>query len=274
MESTRSVLIIDDEANLRRSLSVILQRAGYSVTTTGGAQDAWLALETSSFDLVLLDIKMPGISGLDLLPQICQKYPDVAVVLITAHATLESAIEAVRRGARDYLLKPINPAQLLSRLAELFANKNQTRRQREILAEMQNLMHEFGHLGTAESGPKSRPGSVLVQDQTRILRCGLFSLDLHARTVHMNGLSVSLSPTAFNYLVTLIRHSPQTVDYETLVMEAQGFETTPIEAYEMARWRIHELRKALEADSRHPQYIITIRGIGYRLLTDATVEGG
>ena len=96
----RSILIIDDEANLRRSLTVILQQAGYQVTATGCAQDAWLALDTGVFDLILLDIKMPGISGLELLPQITQEYPETEVVLITGHATLESAIEAVRRGAR------------------------------------------------------------------------------------------------------------------------------------------------------------------------------
>lgn len=269
MVSTRSILIIDDEDNLRRSLSVILQRAGYSVTSTGCAEEAWLALGTGTFDLVLLDIKMPGISGLELLPQICRKYPDSAVVLITAHATLESAIEAIRKGARDYLLKPINPGQLLSRIQEILADKDQDKRRREILVEMQDLMREFGQFETADPGSNINPGSRLSQSQMRLLKCGPFALDLRARTVQMSGQPVSLSPTAFNYLVTLIRHSPQTVDYGTLVMESQGYDTTPIEAYEMARWRIHELRKAVECDSRHPYYIITIRGTGYRLVADA-----
>ncbi len=270
MESTHSILIIDDEANLRRSLAVILQRAGYSVTTTDGAREAWLALETGAFNLVLLDLKMPGTGGIDLLPQICKQYPGMAVVLITGHATLESAIEAIRRGARDYLLKPIDPSQLISRLNEILINKDQDYRQQEILAEMSNLMQELGQLGTKESGSQTNhPHSAgFAQDQLRLLKCGPFVLDLRARTVQMNENPVSLSPTAFNYLVTLIRHFPETVDYETLVVESQGYEITNIEAHEMARWRIHELRKTLEIDSRHPKYILTFRGIGYRLVAD------
>lgn len=269
MEPTRSILIIDDEANLRRSLSVILQRAGYSVTATACAQDAWLALAAGSFDLVLLDIKMPDANGLELLPQICAGYPDVAVVLITAHATIESAIEAVRKGARDYFLKPINPNLLLARVEEILTNKDHARRQREILEEMRSLLHEYERLGSSsQPNPGADPLYRISRSEERLLKCGLFTLDLHTRTAQVNGRGVSLSPTAFNYLVTLVRHSPQTVDYETLVTESQGYETTPVEAYEMARWRIHELRKTVEDDSRHPKYIITLRGTGYRLVGD------
>jgi DNA-binding response OmpR family regulator len=268
MDLARTILVIDDEENLRRSLSLILQRAGYSVTTAGNAQEAWLALSAGVFDLVLLDLKMPGVSGLELLPQIWQKYPESPVVIITAHATLESAIEAIRGGARDYLLKPINPAQILSRVDEILSSKDQNKRRQEILEEMQRLVAELGQLELTDLGPQTKSTPAFAGDQSRILRFGPFVVDMHARIAQMDGRPLPLSPTAFNYLVTLIRHSPQTVDYEILVRESQGFETTPIEAYEMARWRIHELRKAVESDSRRPKHIITIRGAGYRLVTE------
>ena len=78
--------------------------------------------------------------------------------------------------------------------------------------------------------------------------------------------AITLTPTAFDYLVTLLRHSPETVAYTKLVKESQGYEPTLTEAKEVARWPVHELRKAIEADSRKPQFIITVRGIGYRLV--------
>jgi DNA-binding response OmpR family regulator len=84
----------------------------------------------------------------------------------------------------------------------------------------------------------------------------------------VNGDAILLSPTAFDYLVTLVRHAPNAISYETLVHESQGYKPAPLEAQELARWRIHELRKAIESNSKEPRYIITVRGIGYRLVTE------
>src|SRR4030043_1348064 len=112
-----SILIIDDEANLRRSLGLILQRAGYSVITAANAGEALQLLQTGSYDLAFLDLRLPDINGIELLPQIKELYPEMPVLILTAHATLDSAIEAVRRGARDYLIKPIDPPQILERVS-------------------------------------------------------------------------------------------------------------------------------------------------------------
>ena len=98
MDSHYSILIVDDEPNLRTTLSLILQRDGYTVTTAGNADEAHEQLHARQFDLVFLDIKMPKKSGLILLTEIKQQFPDLPVLLLTAFASLESAIEAVRRG--------------------------------------------------------------------------------------------------------------------------------------------------------------------------------
>jgi DNA-binding response OmpR family regulator len=74
-----------------------------------------------------------------------------------------------------------------------------------------------------------------------------------------------MSEIYFNYLATLIRHAPKVVAYKTLVKEAQGYNADATEARELARWRIHELRKIIEVDPEHPKYILTVRGTGYRL---------
>jgi DNA-binding response OmpR family regulator len=267
MTSSFTILIIDDEPNLRRSLALILQRAGYSVTTAENGEQVHQCLEAGAYDLVFLDLKMPDINGMELLPQIHKIYPDMPVLILTAHATLDSAIQAVRKGARDYLLKPIDPEQILSRVREVLAEQQQPRRRREIVGEIQSLLQELNEVAGVKPEEEGSQTTSTPVNPARILRRGPFMLDLHARYALLNEQVISLSPTAFDYLATLLRHSPNPVGYETLVMEAQGYKTTPVEAREMARWRIHELRKALETDTRNPNYIITVRDIGYRLVT-------
>ena len=119
MSTSHSILIIDDEPNLRRSLGLILQRAGYTVTTAPDATEALHVLQAGAYDLTFLDIKLPDQNGIQLLPQLRELYPEMPVLILTAHATLDTAIGAVRLGARDYLLKPIDPETILNRVENL-----------------------------------------------------------------------------------------------------------------------------------------------------------
>ncbi|MCB8924168.1 MAG: response regulator transcription factor [Ardenticatenaceae bacterium] len=265
MEFNHKILVVDDEPNLRTTLSLILQRDGYVVTTAGGADEAHEKLQAQAFDLVFLDIKMPKKSGLMLLTEIKQLFPDLPVLLLTAFASLDSAIEAVRRGAADYLLKPIDPPQILSRVRQVLSEQQPNRR-RAIMNEMQRLLGELNEIDgfhTEETPGQATP----AEESERYLRRGPFILDLHTRVASLNTEELSLTPTGFDYLTVLMRFSPNTLGYQKLVLEAQGYETTPIEAKEVTRWRIHELRKAIEQDSRNPRYLITVRGEGYRLVT-------
>jgi two-component system OmpR family response regulator len=82
----------------------------------------------------------------------------------------------------------------------------------------------------------------------------------------MDNRAVDLPPTSFEYLLVLARHSPNVVEYQTLVSEAQGYETDRREAQELTRWHIHHIRQAIETDSRKPAHVINVRGTGYRLV--------
>jgi DNA-binding response OmpR family regulator len=262
-----SILIVDDEPKLARSLALILQRAEYVVTTASDAAKALQLLKAGAYDLVYLDIRLPDQSGIQLLPQIKAIYPDMPVVILTAHATLETAIGAVRAGARDYLLKPINPEDILARTKKILDEQVQPRRKREITTQIQALLSELQSTddqGSSTAAAKSTSPSI---DPTRYLKRGVLQLDLHTHTVNLNDREISLPPSTFDYLVTLMRHSPNPVAYETLVKESQGYqEISRIEAKEMTRWQIHELRKALEEDLQRPHLIITVRDVGYRLV--------
>jgi DNA-binding response OmpR family regulator len=265
--SSKSVLIIDDEINLRRSLALILQESGYLVSTAANAAEALQMLITSAYDLIFLDLQLPDRNGVEILPEIRKMHPDTPVLILTAHATLNSAMEAVRQGARDYLLKPIKPEHLLRRIDEILEEQSQPKRRRELVNQIHNLLSELREVDHQEQPPDSARINIQTTDPTRIIRCGPFSLDLHTKTVLFRDQAIKLPPSTFDYLVTLIRHAPNPVTYETLVVESQGYSVTRSEAREMARWQIHELRKSLEPDPDEPKYIMTVRNVGYRIIT-------
>jgi DNA-binding response OmpR family regulator len=255
-----TILIVDDEDHLRLSLSLILQKENYRVETAANAEAALKCLQSREYDLMFLDLKMPGMNGIDLLVQIHRQFPQMSVLILTAHADLESAIQAIRLGARDYLLKPAEPAEILTRVAKILSEREQPVRKKEIVGEMQALLVELQKI----EGEGMTPSSTSV-DPAHVLRKGIFELDLEARHATLNGKYMQVTGVYFDYLVTLLRHAPKAVTYKTLVKESQAYEVDLVEARETARWRIHELRKVIEVDPKHPQYILTVRGTGYRL---------
>jgi two-component system response regulator PilR (NtrC family) len=106
--SVARILVVDDETSMQDFLGILLQRAGHEAVTCGTATQAVLALENDEYDLVISDIRMPGMSGLELLERVRDLCPETPIVLITAHGTAESAVEAMKHGAYDYLTKPFS----------------------------------------------------------------------------------------------------------------------------------------------------------------------
>lgn len=264
--SQTHILIIDDEANLRQTMVRILKQAGYEVTAAGNGLEGLNLLAQHEFNLVYLDIRMPDMNGLDVLKKIHETYPDLAVILFTAQPDIHSAIQALRHGASDYLLKPLKPSQVIELTHAILAKQENNRRKRDIQEKIESLKAELDTLdgggvikGTANTGIKA---------SDRYLIRGKLTLDLHRHQVTIDHRVVDLSITAFNYLLALARHAPGIVDYQTLVAEAQGYKATSREGQELAKWHIHHIRQAIEADIQRPAIIINVRGIGYRLVGD------
>jgi DNA-binding response OmpR family regulator len=260
-----TILIVDDEERLRLSLSLILQKDGYGVTTAANAEEALDCLKLREYDLMFLDLNLPGMSGIDLLREVRKQFSHTPVLILTAHAGLESAIQAVRSGARDYLIKPLEPVVILTRVAEILSEREEPARKRELVSQIQALLAELQKLEGEGTTPISTLAALPSDDPARFLTRGDFELDLHARHVTLKGKYVPLAGIYFDYLATLLRHAPKTVTYKTLVRESQGYDVDPLEARDLARWRIHELRKVIEMDLKRPRYIQTVRGTGYRL---------
>ena len=126
MNSTK-ILIVDDELILRESLAGWLERDGHSIQTASSGEEALQKLKESRFDILLVDIKMEGISGLDVLRTVKENDPDVAVVMITAYGSIPTAIEAMKKGAYDYMLKPFDPNELGVLIEKIIQHQEQAR---------------------------------------------------------------------------------------------------------------------------------------------------
>lgn len=270
MKVTGHILIIDDEPSILKTLARILQQAGFEVTTAESAEQGLDYLSTTQFDMILTDLRMPGMHGMEALKVIHADYPSLPVILITAQPDVNSAVEALRHGATDYLLKPIKPEVIIERARNILLKQQIEKRKFEIQDQIEALQNELKNLEAGETTniPLARPLNPLSLEKERYLKRGLLVLDLYTRRVLLNEQPLNTPPTTFDYLLVLARHAPNVVDYQTLVAEAQGYQTNIREAQELTKWHIHQLRQLIEKDVHNPAHLINVRGTGYRLVMD------
>src|SRR5215468_1848001 len=122
------ILVIDDEKNIRTTVAMCLEDMGCQVTGAPSAEAARAALASRAFDIAFLDLRLGNANGLDLLPELLASRPGLAVVVVTAYATIDTAVEAIRRGAADYLPKPFTPAQIRHAVEQVAERQRLTRR--------------------------------------------------------------------------------------------------------------------------------------------------
>lgn len=254
MHTNSPILVIDDEPFLRSTLCMVLHKVGYRTVEAQSGYQALGIIAAQPFGLVFLDLQLPDCDGLELLPQIRKIQPRTPVLVLTANGSLEKAIEALRMGAHEYLLKPVEPGQIITQVDD-------------ILRERQTSEEEFTTEDDSCGESSTEAGDFLEpekQDLPQVLTVGNILLDMQLHNVKMQGKLINLPPCTFEYLVTLIRHAPQPVQYQLLVGESQGYWLSEVEAQDLAQWRIYRLRKAIEEDHNNPKYIISVPGYGYR----------
>lgn len=138
------LLIVEDEETLCESLKRVLEREGYSVDTMSDAESALGIFEGRSYDLVITDIILPGITGIELLRRIKEKYPEQIVIITTAYASLETAVEALRTGAYDYVVKPVMHEEIKQIVRNALTQKALQNENARLRKEIEELKAKLG----------------------------------------------------------------------------------------------------------------------------------
>jgi len=142
MNEKQSILIVDDDESTRKTLSMIFERKGYHIETAGTGQEAIEKTNKRFFNVALLDIKLPDMEGVELLAPLKEKHPDMAMIMVTAHASLETAVSALNKGASHYITKPLNMDEVLSTIREVLEKQRLVIENRQLLREVQRELAE------------------------------------------------------------------------------------------------------------------------------------
>jgi DNA-binding response OmpR family regulator len=256
---TASVMVVDDEAVARVSLAEILRLEGYQVATAASGEEALSLLSRSDpFDLMVLDLKMPGMDGLEVTKKVRAQSPGTVIILLTAFATLETAIQAIRNGAHDYLLKPCPVAEVLQSVHKGLAKRQQEQQRQHLVSRLQRTLSELVTVeGTDEVEEAVSP------QPSRFIQVRDVLVDRQKHVAMLEGQPLDLTPTEFKILVCLLETPDQVWSPQELVRRAQGYETDAWGARAIVRVHIRRLRKKMEVDPSNPQYILNVRGVGY-----------
>jgi DNA-binding response OmpR family regulator len=232
------ILLVDDDALLRRSLAFNLGQAGYRVSPLATAEDALALAKRDRPDLILLDIGLPGMDGLDALRRFRDQV-DVPVIFVTARRRGLDEVLGLELGADDYVTKPFDLDVLLARI-------------KVVLRRSQRL-----EAGAEQAGP------LVVGDLT---------VDPLAHVVNVGGRPVDLAPREFALLHALALERGRVVSTDDLLARVWGaeYEGEPQVVYVHIRW----LREKLERDPNDPQRIVTVRGVGYKLQPVSPSDAG
>jgi len=251
------ILIVDDEAGVRFVLEQSLKSEGYRLDLAASGEEALTKLSTTSYDLILLDLHMEPIDGMAVFQAARKLDPEVVVIILTGYSSLESAVEALRLGAFDYLFKPVLPDTIRQRVQEGVTLRRRMVWRRQMLSQIDNLRQVLSEFD-AESKRVNPP----TTDQ-RFLRSGPLVIDIHHRQATINNTLLDLTTAEFDLLSCLVKMAPEPLSPRQLVKCALDYNAEDTEARDIVKWHIHHLRRKLEQDPNHPCYIITVRHKGY-----------
>ncbi|HUH98495.1 MAG TPA: response regulator transcription factor [Anaerolineales bacterium] len=237
-----NLLVVDDENVARQSLTDILKLEGYNVASAPNGQMAVEYVRTHPVDLMIVDLRMPGMDGLDVVQVVNQVAPDTEIVLLTAFASTDSAVRALRLRVHDYLTKPAAPAQVLASVKRGLARR------------VAKLQSKSGAVDSSEI------------DETAIeykLKDGTV-VDLSRRQIRSAKRKVEhLTPAEGRLLRILMENAGKVFSHRELVLLVQGYDTSQREAPEILRPLVSRLRHKLEKFPALAARVVSVRGTGY-----------
>jgi len=227
------VLVVEDERSIAAFVQTALEREGFAVQVASTGQAALAQIRAHPPDLILLDLMLPGMDGLEVCRRVRGREPYIPVVMLTARSEDVDKVVGLELGADDYITKPFNVRELIARV-------------RAVL----RLAHH------ADAGP----------DRDR-LQVGQVIIDRASRTVSIAGRQVTLTPKEFDLLATLAWDRGRVYGREMLLERVWGYdylgESRTVDVH------VQRLRHKVEPDPAHPRYLLTVRGVGYKFAAEA-----
>lgn len=221
----KRILIVDDEERIVHTVKAYLDQEGFKTYTASDGEEALRAFEEKGPDLIVLDLMLPRLSGIEVTKKI-RATSNVPIIMLTAKASEADRVVGLELGADDYVVKPFSPRELVARVRAV-------------------LRRIDGDTGTAE----------------RIVSGGL-DIDLKTREVKVNGVEIELTPTEFDLLAFLAHHPGQVFTRLQLLREVQGY---TYDAFARTiDTHVKNLRRKIEEDPKEPHYLLTVHGVGYR----------
>lgn len=220
-----NILLVDDEKEFREGLSEHLRRSGYYVFSVGDGMSALETLRYHTIDLVILDIRMPGLNGFEVCKRLRKNFPSLAVIFLSAMEKDIDVVNALMIGGDDYVRKPFSTLELLARMKSVLGRRS----------------------------PSSTSG---------IFQFGNINVNLSQRMVYKEDILVTLTLKEFNLFHYFLQHPEEALGRNELLENVWGHDQYP--TTRTVDFHVLQLRKKIERNPETPNYILTIRGIGYK----------
>ena len=223
------ILVVDDEPKIVKQAQDYLENSGFCVIPAGDGKTALAAARSERPDLIVLDLNLPGMDGLEVC-QALRRESDVPIIMLTARVAETDRLIGLELGADDYITKPFSPRELVARV-------------RAVLRRVRGGVHQPG-----------------------VVRAGELEIDIHGHRASRAGESLRLTRTEFDLLLTLAQHPGQAFTREQLLDRLHG---VAYDGYDRSvDAHVKNLRQKIEPDPSDPRYVLTVYGIGYRFTDD------
>lgn len=206
---SEKILVVEDNHAVRDSLEDLLKMEHFQVDTVPTGEKALKAIKDEPYSLVLLDLKLPGISGTEVMRQSRRFSPDTKTIILTGHGSLESAIIALRTGARDYILKPFEPHELLNSIRQSLSETEKKQQVELLIEHMESSLERYKDIEGLTT-PDTPPHRVVILPQG-------ISLDLERREMWRGGVRTHLTPTEGKLLSVFLENKEQVLSHKDLV---------------------------------------------------------
>jgi two-component system phosphate regulon response regulator OmpR len=235
-EQTKKILMVDDDLRMRELLQRYLTEQGFAIKAVSDSKEMDAALEVDRYDLLILDLMLPGEDGLTICRRLRGANVMTPIIMLTARGDEVDRIVGLEMGADDYLPKPFNP--------------------RELLARMNAVLRRHEHTSNTES----------ASAKVEVFNFGEFAFDASTRSLSKNGMAITITSGEFALLKVFTEHPRQPLSRDRLMQLARGRE---LDVFDRSiDVQVSRLRRIIEADPAHPRYLQTMWGFGYVFIPD------